>query len=150
MSRQVFLLGVGVTLVALAFLLTDHLLWPPGEIPLRQARRLRPGMTLRQVEAIFGRPADLFSKMHNSWGDGSLFKGNIIHSRYWRGKLGTAWVEFDCDEKARFLRYYRAGEDDYCLSWFDHWPGEEEIEEQIRRRPCFVESFSQVTASNGV
>jgi hypothetical protein len=58
MSRLTYMLGVGITLVALAFLLTDHLLYPPGSIRLRDARRIRLGMTLAEVEAIFGRPAD--------------------------------------------------------------------------------------------
>ena len=57
MSRLVYLLGVGIALVAGAFLLTDALLWRPGATEAN-ARRIREGMTLGEVEAIMGRPAD--------------------------------------------------------------------------------------------
>ena len=58
MSRQVYLLGVGLALLAGAFLLADDLLWGPP-VTEADARRIRPGMTLRKVEAILGRPADV-------------------------------------------------------------------------------------------
>jgi hypothetical protein len=51
----VYWLGVGVVLVAAAFLLTDALLWTPG-VTKANLRRLRPGMTVGQVEALLGKP----------------------------------------------------------------------------------------------
>jgi hypothetical protein len=40
----------------LALLLTDRLLWQPG-LTQDKVRRLRPGMTLAEVEALLGGPA---------------------------------------------------------------------------------------------
>ncbi len=58
MSRQTYLLGVAVALVAGAFVLTDWLLTPPLTPGVTQAnvRRLRRGMTSAEVRAILGDP----------------------------------------------------------------------------------------------
>jgi hypothetical protein len=57
MSRRTYLLVVsGLTLVVCALLLTDRLLWRPG-LTEDNVRRVRPGMTLAEVEALRGRPA---------------------------------------------------------------------------------------------
>jgi hypothetical protein len=53
MPRRVYLLGVGSVLVALAFLLTNDLLWEPG-VTEANSRRIRPGMTLTEARAILG------------------------------------------------------------------------------------------------
>jgi hypothetical protein len=53
MSRQVYLLGLGLALVALAFLLTEALLWRPG-VTQANVRRIREGMTFREVKALLG------------------------------------------------------------------------------------------------
>jgi hypothetical protein len=59
MSRQVYLLGLGLALVALAFLLTEALLWRPG-VTRANVRRVREGMTFREVQALLGdRPISL-------------------------------------------------------------------------------------------
>jgi hypothetical protein len=55
MSRQVYLMGVGLALVALAFVVTDALLWGPG-VTEANVRRVRVGMTIREVESILGGP----------------------------------------------------------------------------------------------
>ncbi|MCI0459975.1 MAG: outer membrane protein assembly factor BamE [Gemmataceae bacterium] len=56
MSKRVYLLGVGLLLVAGAFLLADWLLTPPltPGVTERNVKRLRPGMTRGEVEAILG------------------------------------------------------------------------------------------------
>jgi hypothetical protein len=46
----------GLALVALALLLTDRLLWAPG-LTEDNVRRIRPGLTLAEVEALLGGPA---------------------------------------------------------------------------------------------
>jgi hypothetical protein len=46
----------GVALVVGALLLTDRLLWVPG-LTEENVRRIRPGMTLAEVEALLGGPA---------------------------------------------------------------------------------------------
>src|SRR5438445_13678227 len=95
MSRRVYLLGIGLTLVTLAFALTEALLWRP-EATEANLRRIRPGMTLREVEAIFGRPAD--------WDyDIQRFEPTIQQEyrpgerwiRGWNGPQGSAAVNFD-------------------------------------------------------
>jgi hypothetical protein len=55
MSKCVFQLGAGMVLVALAFLLTDAMLWQPG-VTEANARQVREGMTARQIEDILGPP----------------------------------------------------------------------------------------------
>jgi len=55
MPRLVYLSGVGVVLVAAAFLLTDRLLYCPG-VTEANFRRLREGMTFEQVNTLFGAP----------------------------------------------------------------------------------------------
>src|SRR5215470_14979570 len=57
MSRRLYLRYLlGVALIALALLLTDRLLWQPG-LTEDNVRRIRPGMTLAEVEAPLGGPA---------------------------------------------------------------------------------------------
>jgi hypothetical protein len=57
MSRRTYLRClIGVALIALALLLTDRLLWQPG-LTEDNVRRIRPGMTLAEVEELLGGPA---------------------------------------------------------------------------------------------
>jgi hypothetical protein len=60
MPRRVYLLGLGLALVALALAFTDWLLTPPLSpgVTEANAKRIRVGMTLAEVEAIFGRPSN--------------------------------------------------------------------------------------------
>jgi hypothetical protein len=54
MSRQVYLLGLGLVLVAGAFLVTDSLVGRQPGVTEANVRRVRPGMTFSQVEGILG------------------------------------------------------------------------------------------------
>jgi hypothetical protein len=56
MPRHVFLSGIALYLLTLAFLLTEHLTFTPG-VTERNCRRIRPGMSLEEVERILGRSA---------------------------------------------------------------------------------------------
>ena len=56
MSRRVYLLGVGLALVALALAFTDWALSLRPGVTEMNAKRIRPGMTLAEVEAIVGKP----------------------------------------------------------------------------------------------
>jgi hypothetical protein len=58
MSRRVYLPGVGLAPVALAFALTGALLWEPGATEANLGR-VRVGMTLAEAEVILG-PSQFF------------------------------------------------------------------------------------------
>jgi hypothetical protein len=54
MSKRVYLLGVAIALVAAAFVTTDAVVGPRAGPTEANAKRVKPGMTLREVEAILG------------------------------------------------------------------------------------------------
>jgi hypothetical protein len=56
MSRRVYLWAASVALVVGALLLTDALLWRPG-LTVENVQRIRPGMSLAEVEGLLGGPA---------------------------------------------------------------------------------------------
>jgi hypothetical protein len=64
MSRWVYLLGVGLALVALAFVVTDWVIGPSPGVTEANARRIKPGMKLGEVEAILGARGVLRSSLH--------------------------------------------------------------------------------------
>jgi hypothetical protein len=86
MSRGVYLLGVGIVLVAGAFLLTDRLLWRPG-VTEANVRRIRPGMTVQQVEGLLGGPARYPVSQNDGW--------DRSWAGLWFGPDGVADVYFD-------------------------------------------------------
>jgi hypothetical protein len=81
MPRWVFLLGVGLLLVAVACALTLELLTPP-RLTAASARRVKPGMTLAEVEAVVG--------VHHHFRP--LSRG--LHQHIWVSRHGCAWVDF--------------------------------------------------------
>src|SRR5262249_7093689 len=60
MSRQVFLFGVGFSLIALAFTITDYLLTLQPGITEANMKRIQKGMSEEDVKAILGRAPDPF------------------------------------------------------------------------------------------
>jgi hypothetical protein len=54
--KRAYLWLVGAALAVGALLLTDRLLWAPG-LTEDDVRRIRPGMTLAEVEGLLGGPA---------------------------------------------------------------------------------------------
>jgi hypothetical protein len=94
MSRQVYLLGVGLALVALAFTVTAAALGPRPGATEANVRRIRNGMIREEVEAILGGKG--------SWGDrpgAPLFRdgsdGRVARTYYhWVGADGYASVTF--------------------------------------------------------
>jgi hypothetical protein len=95
MSRRVYLLGLGLSLVALAFALTDALLWRPGATEAN-VRRIRPGMTLREAEAILGGPADWDHDIKRF--DPTIREEYRPEERWikgWNGQQGSAAVYLD-------------------------------------------------------
>jgi hypothetical protein len=57
MNRRVFFLGLAVSALAVALLLTYRLLQHPG-ITEANVRRIRPGMSVQEVEAFLGGPSN--------------------------------------------------------------------------------------------
>jgi hypothetical protein len=95
MSLRIYLLGIGLALVALAFVLTEALLWQP-EASEANLRRIRPGMTLREASAIFGRPADWDYDIKRF--DPSIqqeYRPGERWIRGWNGRQGEAVVYLD-------------------------------------------------------
>ena len=84
MSRRVYLLGVGLALVALALAFTDWALSLRPGVTEANVRRIRSGMTLKEAEAVLGGPGQRrggFSGLgHCAW----------IYE--WTGTDGTAIV----------------------------------------------------------
>jgi hypothetical protein len=57
MSQRTFLLGSAFALLALAFIVTDRLVYPLAAAE-RKIKSIRAGMSRQGVEAILGRPPD--------------------------------------------------------------------------------------------
>ena len=116
MSKRVFFCGVALVLVAVAFLLTDQLLWEPG-VTAANVRQLRPGMTMQEVEGILG---GLPLYPENEFNLPPAYSpGFGLSFRLWRGKGGTAivyvnernqvvWAEFAPGRQAGDLARIRA------------------------------------------
>src|SRR5262245_21991954 len=98
MPRLVYASGVGLLLVALAFIETDRLLAPPPTPGVTQAnvKRLRPGMTPTEVEAVLGpRPLPLGAHgqfggaWNHRWSGDHLFWGRWAGRRNSFGGFGS-------------------------------------------------------------
>jgi hypothetical protein len=94
MSGRVYLLGLGLALVAGAFVLTDALLWRPG-VTEASVRRVQPGMTLKEVEAMLGGPGSLKPRS-SRW----IWRRKWIRetSFEWAGPAGVVEVTFLRDQ----------------------------------------------------
>jgi hypothetical protein len=75
MSKQVYRLGIAVALVSLGFVVTNQLLTPPPGVTEVNVKRLRPGMTLDQIEAILGQRPERQGFGVGSGGFGRPFGG---------------------------------------------------------------------------
>src|SRR5262249_16089417 len=80
MPKRVYLLGVGVALVALGLVLTDELLSLGPGVTQANVERIRAGMTREEVTAILRAPS------------GSLLDGGSV---WWVGERGAAIVSFE-------------------------------------------------------
>jgi hypothetical protein len=99
MSRRVYLLGVGAVLVALALVVTEWALGPrPGVNRLNYAR-IRPGMTMKQVETFLGGPAEfgIDKRELRIVVAGKEAWRFCPAERNWYGKEGAITVRFDDD-----------------------------------------------------
>jgi len=84
---------VGLALVALAFLMTDALLWEPG-VTEANVRHIRIGMTRDQVRAIMGREPDNAPRCFQ-------WEGCFRPYLYWQGEYGR--VELGDEEDGRVI-----------------------------------------------
>jgi hypothetical protein len=80
MSRRVYLLGIGLALVALALAVTDWALSLQPGVTEANVRRIRLGMTLEQVEAILGPPtkAEDYGLVKCEWAIPGADGGHVI------------------------------------------------------------------------
>jgi hypothetical protein len=93
MRRRALLWLAGLALVVGALLLTDRLLWTPG-LTEDNVRRIRPGMTLVEVEALLGGPASWEMDMWEGQGGAEL---GYRWLRHWRAEGATVDVQFRAD-----------------------------------------------------
>jgi hypothetical protein len=96
MSRRVYLLGVGVALVAGAFLLTEALLWRPG-VTEANMRRVRPGMKQARVETLLGGPPKCRGVLRSVRVDAEgevIFPEQGSYTALWVGPDGQIRVDF--------------------------------------------------------
>ena len=98
MPRLVFLLGLALAAVALAFVATDAALGPRPGVTEANVRRIKAGMTVGQVEALLGGPGDSV---------GFSPRGGRGHAELLLrvGRGGWALVHLDRDGQAETARW---------------------------------------------
>jgi hypothetical protein len=122
MSRQVYLLGVGVALAGLALAFTDWALSLPPGVTEANVKRLRPGMTQAEVEALLGEAPTSGGVLVE---DGDLIIDQRRHPRIWiwQGKAGSAFVTVDVTGRVQIAWWERrdrqSGPLDRFRSWLD-------------------------------
>src|SRR3954451_10675859 len=72
MPRWTFMLGVGLVVVAVAFVVTNEVLGPPQGLTRANVKRIKPGLTVRQVVEILGCGGHAPKALENYRGDGGL------------------------------------------------------------------------------
>jgi len=100
MSRRVYLLDMGLALVALALAVTDWALSLRPGVTEANVKRIRPGMTLAEVEGILG------SKWLLSYAPGA--SGSRASVYLWRKSDRGAFVVFGDDGAVASAGFQRA------------------------------------------
>jgi hypothetical protein len=97
MSGRLYLLGLGLALVAAAFVLTDAVLGPHPGVTEANVRRIRAGMLQGEVEALLGGPPlrtldlDMNIRIRPHGPDEEPTRWVAM----WRGPTGDAIVQFN-------------------------------------------------------
>src|SRR5262245_64884631 len=98
MPRLTYHSGLALLLVAGAFLLADRLLAPPPGVTEANVERVRAGMSVGRVEAIFGRAADV-----------ARDPPEREQTRHWLSEAGVASVAFSPGGRAVRARFHPNG-----------------------------------------
>jgi hypothetical protein len=117
MSRRVYLLGLGLALVALALAFTDWALSLHTGVTEWNARRIRPGMTMDQVKGILGARVtsnDMADKIRkevvpDAEDPRGIHRAEEGYCCYWHGPGVAVLIYFDGDwyyENGRVTRVY--------------------------------------------
>jgi hypothetical protein len=112
MSRHVFLLGAALCLIALAFAVTDHVLGPQPGVTEANVKRIRKGMTEKEVSELLGRPPDArhvppgYQCFHGLIED--VIERTIQYHGVWNGPSGSVTVPFNLCGKALTPSFERA------------------------------------------
>ncbi len=126
MPRRVYLLGVAVALVGLALGFTDWALSLPPGVTETNVRRIRPGMTLAEVEALFGSRGYIPfipCARHGEDNDPPRPGEDLRVWRCWQGREGSARVIFDDDDRVAEIRFTRHSSTDGPLARLRAWLG---------------------------
>ena len=91
MPRGAFLLGLGLLLVAVAFVVTHHLLGPWPGVTDANVKRIKPGMTRGEVETLLDGPGT------SVWSRRPPGRADLLE---WTGPDGVAQVQFDIEGRA--------------------------------------------------
>lgn len=115
MSKRVFLLGVGILLVGFAFAATDQYLAALPGVTERNVQRIQPGMSLEEVEALLGRPADSLYLLGPgpTWDGkcGTCMEARMRRVRQWSQADGSVQVQFTVhDDRVTGADYHRAAQ----------------------------------------
>ena len=86
--RRLLLFGVPAVVVALAMMVVCQLPWPLETVTYENARRIRKGMTLGEVETILGGPARNARTATNQW-------------RTWDARQFSVGVELDENHRVK-------------------------------------------------
>ena len=114
MSRRVYLLGVGIALVALALAFTDWALSLRPGVTEANAKRIRAGMTLEQVESILGsRPNERIDR----------WRGGPPEACAWYGAGGVIIVDFRKNGRVRRGDWNADGPEPNPLARLRSWLG---------------------------
>src|SRR5262245_21032151 len=105
MPRLVYLTGVGIGLVAIAFALTCQVLDALPGVTEANVRRIKPGMLRTEVEALFGRAADVILPRPYHLGPG------IPTIASWSTGRGAAYICFEGDGRVSEAAWHLASLD---------------------------------------